>query len=148
MSDTGWIGLGLWISREIVARLGGEDNAFTSWDYTAYFQRIGKEHLGTLMQFEADRMINLVLTDEVMPVLTGTALARELTKLHEEVFRGTAAGAEARLMAQPVPVKWTSRTAPSSPRAWTSRWSPQSGLSPSAWWVAPSSGPKFRGRLP
>ncbi|WP_424360858.1 M16 family metallopeptidase [Methylocystis parvus] len=50
----------------LVAELGGQENAFTSYDYTAYFQRIGKEHLGTLMGFEADRMSNLVLTDEVV----------------------------------------------------------------------------------
>ncbi|WP_457798898.1 M16 family metallopeptidase [Methylocystis sp. S23] len=50
----------------LVAELGGQENAFTSYDYTAYFQRIGKEHLGTLMAFEADRMRNLVLTDEVV----------------------------------------------------------------------------------
>lgn len=50
----------------LVAELGGQENAFTSYDYTAYFQRIGKEHLGTLMEFEADRMTNLVLSDEVV----------------------------------------------------------------------------------
>ncbi|PPD42650.1 MAG: peptidase M16 [Methylocystis sp.] len=50
----------------LVAELGGQENAFTSYDYTAYFQRIGKEHLKTLMAFEADRMRNLVLTDEVV----------------------------------------------------------------------------------
>ncbi len=50
----------------LVAELGGQENAFTSYDYTAYFQRIGKEHLATLMAFEADRMCNLVLTDEVV----------------------------------------------------------------------------------
>lgn len=50
----------------LVAELGGQENAFTSYDYTAYFQRIGKEHLATLMAFEADRMTNLVLTDEVV----------------------------------------------------------------------------------
>lgn len=50
----------------LVAELGGQENAFTSYDYTAYFQRIGKEHLETLMRFEADRMSNLVLTDEVV----------------------------------------------------------------------------------
>jgi zinc protease len=50
----------------LVAELGGQENAFTSYDYTAYFQRIGKEHLATLMEFEADRMRNLVLTDEVV----------------------------------------------------------------------------------
>ena len=50
----------------LVSELGGQENAFTSYDYTAYFQRIGKEHLGTLMEFEADRMTNLVLSDEVV----------------------------------------------------------------------------------
>ena len=51
---------------ETVAELGGQENAFTSNDYTAYFQRAAKEHLGTLMEFEADRMIGLVLSDEVV----------------------------------------------------------------------------------
>ena len=42
----------------LVSDLGGQENAFTSYDFTAYFQRIGKEHLRTLMEFEADRMTN------------------------------------------------------------------------------------------
>jgi zinc protease len=50
----------------LVAELGGQENAFTGYDYTAYFQRIGKEHLETLMRFESDRMTNLVLSDEVV----------------------------------------------------------------------------------
>jgi zinc protease len=41
---------------QAVASLGGQENAFTSYDYTAYFQRVAKEHLGTMMEFEADRM--------------------------------------------------------------------------------------------
>ena len=49
-----------------VAALGGEENAFTSSDYTAYFQRVAKKDLREMMQFEADRMTNLVLTDEVV----------------------------------------------------------------------------------
>ena len=49
---------------KIVARLGGQDNAFTSQDATAYFQRIAKEHLPTVMRMEADRMVNLRLTDK------------------------------------------------------------------------------------
>lgn len=49
-----------------VARLGGQENAFTSQDYTAYFQRVAKEHLGTVMGFEADRMTGLKLSDEVV----------------------------------------------------------------------------------
>lgn len=47
----------------IVARLGGQENAFTSSDYTGYFQRVAKEHLPTVMALEADRMTNLVLTE-------------------------------------------------------------------------------------
>ncbi len=52
----------------IVARNGGQDNAFTSSDYTAYFQRVAIDRLPLVMEMEADRMENLVLTDaEVMP---------------------------------------------------------------------------------
>src|SRR5262245_41573424 len=46
--------------------LGGQENAFTSTDYTGYFQRTTREHLPTLMEFEADRMTGLVLTDDVV----------------------------------------------------------------------------------
>ena len=42
------------------------ENAFTSNDYTAYHQRVAKEHLGLVMAFEADRMENLILTDAVV----------------------------------------------------------------------------------
>lgn len=51
---------------DIVSDLGGQENAFTSNDFTAYFQRIPKEHLAVCMEYEADRMKNLVLTDEVV----------------------------------------------------------------------------------
>jgi zinc protease len=51
-----------------LAEIGGQENAFTTSDYTAYFQRIAKEYLPTVMEFEADRMTGLVLTDEnVLP---------------------------------------------------------------------------------
>ncbi len=42
-----------------VAAAGGRDNAFTSRDYTAYFQQVPKEKLGEMMQLEADRMRHL-----------------------------------------------------------------------------------------
>ncbi len=51
---------------EIVVELGGQENAFTSNDYTAYFQRVPKEHLGRMMEYEADRMTGLVLSDEIV----------------------------------------------------------------------------------
>lgn len=44
---------------KIVKELGGNDNAFTSQDYTAYFQSISVEHLEKMMKMEADRMANL-----------------------------------------------------------------------------------------
>jgi zinc protease len=49
-----------------VSELGGQENAFTSYDYTAYFQRVPKAALKTMMEFEADRMSNLILTDDVV----------------------------------------------------------------------------------
>lgn len=51
---------------EIVARNGGRQNAFTSWDYTAYYQTIAKDRLELVMGLEADRMVNLTLTEEVL----------------------------------------------------------------------------------
>ena len=47
-----------------VARWGGQDNAFTSQDMTAYFQRIPKDRLADVMKMEADRMMNLRLDEE------------------------------------------------------------------------------------
>lgn len=44
---------------EIIRALGGNDNAFTSQDYTAYFQSISSEHLATVMRMEAGRMRGL-----------------------------------------------------------------------------------------
>jgi zinc protease len=49
---------------KIVSRLGGQDNAFTSHDVTGYFQRISKDRLKTVMEMEADRMVNLKLTEK------------------------------------------------------------------------------------
>jgi zinc protease len=51
---------------QVVARIGGQENAFTSQDYTGYFQRVPSEQLRTVMEFEADRMTGLQLTDEVV----------------------------------------------------------------------------------
>lgn len=51
-----------------VTRIGGNENAFTSYDYTGYFQRVPRDQLATIMGFEADRMTGLVLKDEnVLP---------------------------------------------------------------------------------
>jgi zinc protease len=49
---------------KIIARNGGEDNAFTNHDVTAYFQRVAKDRLPKVMEMEADRMTHLRLTEE------------------------------------------------------------------------------------
>jgi len=47
-----------------VAANGGRDNAFTSYDYTAYFQRVAADRLELMMRMESDRMRNIRLTPE------------------------------------------------------------------------------------
>ncbi len=49
-----------------VAAIGGQENAFTSDDYTGFFQRVPREHLKEMMALEADRITGLVLTDDVV----------------------------------------------------------------------------------
>ena len=49
---------------EIVAENGGEDNAFTSRDFTAYFQRVAADRLPMMMEMEADRMTGLVIAPD------------------------------------------------------------------------------------
>ncbi len=48
----------------IVSSNGGVNNAFTSWDYTAYYERVAKQHLGTMMSLEAERMTDLIINDD------------------------------------------------------------------------------------
>ena len=59
-----------------VAAAGGRDNAFTSRDYTAYFQQIPKQQLPEMMQLEADRMRHLTLD--------GKEFAQEIRVVMEE----------------------------------------------------------------
>lgn len=58
-----------------IAKLGGQDNAFTSQDVTAYFQRISRDRLPTVMKMEAERMTKLRL--EVNEVLTERDVIKE-----------------------------------------------------------------------
>jgi zinc protease len=52
---------------QTINEIGGQENAFTSTDYTAFYQRVPREQLETVMAFEADRMTGLVLTDTNVP---------------------------------------------------------------------------------
>jgi len=59
----------------IVRANGGRDNAFTSWDYTAYFQTVAADRLGLIMEMEADRMTGLVLPPEEVETERDVVLA-------------------------------------------------------------------------
>ncbi|HEY2070752.1 MAG TPA: pitrilysin family protein [Rhizomicrobium sp.] len=48
---------------QIVARNGGEDNAFTTHDFTCFYEQIAKDRLPLVMGLDADRMVNLDLSD-------------------------------------------------------------------------------------
>ena len=50
----------------ILARHGGQENAFTSFDYTAYFQKVAHDRLEMVMEMEADRMTNLVINEALV----------------------------------------------------------------------------------
>jgi zinc protease len=77
---------------QVVATIGGQENAFTSSDYTGYFQRVSKDKLKLLMEFEADRMTGLVLTDDVVKP--------ELNVVLEEQYQRVANNPGARLAEQ------------------------------------------------
>jgi zinc protease len=77
---------------QTVLKVGGNENAFTSNDYTGFFQRVPREQLPLMMEFEADRMTGLILKDEnVLP---------ELDVVLEEYNMRVANSPEARLNEQ------------------------------------------------
>ncbi|WP_133130952.1 M16 family metallopeptidase [Legionella yabuuchiae] len=54
----------LGVFSKTISSLGGQENAFTNTDYTAYFEKIAAPHLATSFELEADRMQNLLLDKE------------------------------------------------------------------------------------
>ena len=52
------------IFSQTIAMLGGKENAFTSKDYTAYYQTLPSQYLEQALKFESDRMNNLVIKKE------------------------------------------------------------------------------------
>lgn len=69
---------------KMVADIGGQENAFTSTDYTAYFQRVAKEHLPLMMEMEADRMENLLLTDDMIGAERDVVLEERRMRIDSE----------------------------------------------------------------
>ena len=79
-----------------VAAQGGRDNAFTSYDYTAYFQRVAADRLGLMMEMEADRMTDLALRPEDVATERGVILEERNQRVENEpssLFREQAAAA-------------------------------------------------------
>ncbi len=64
----------------IIDRIGAVDNAFTSNDFTGYFQRVSTRGLETVMRLEADRMRNLSLTDETVRAERGVVEEERLSR--------------------------------------------------------------------
>lgn len=65
---------------EIVAQNGGRDNAFTSYDYTGYFQSIASDRLDLVMELEADRMRNLILDPDQIETERDVVLEERRTR--------------------------------------------------------------------
>ncbi|WP_019645015.1 M16 family metallopeptidase [Novispirillum itersonii] len=68
----------------IIARNGGQDNAFTSSDYTAYYQTIAVDQLPLLMKMEADRMRNLRLDDATVLTERDVVVEERLSRVENE----------------------------------------------------------------
>ncbi|WP_404381406.1 M16 family metallopeptidase [Caenispirillum salinarum] len=69
---------------KIVARNGGNDNAFTSSDYTAYFQNIAADRLDLVMKMEADRMADLRLDEKTVLTERAVVLEERLSRVANE----------------------------------------------------------------
>jgi len=66
----------LGVFSKTISELGGQENAFTGYDYTAYFEKIPAQHLATSFELEADRMQNLLLDK--------SEFAKEIKVIQEE----------------------------------------------------------------
>jgi zinc protease len=69
---------------KIVARNGGRDNAFTSQDYTGYFQSVARDRLELVMRLEADRMTNLVLSEDIVAPERQVVLEERSSRIDNE----------------------------------------------------------------
>jgi len=69
---------------KIVARNGGQDNAFTSSDYTGYYQSIAADRLPLVMEMEADRMANLRLAEDDFQTERAVVVEERLSRTENE----------------------------------------------------------------
>lgn len=69
---------------QIVAAQGGSDNAFTSYDFTGYFQRVAADRLDMVMGMEADRMVNLTLAQGDVDTERNVVLEERATRTESD----------------------------------------------------------------
>ncbi|MAI29996.1 MAG: peptidase M16 [Rickettsiales bacterium] len=67
-----------------VSKIGGSENAFTSYDYTAYYQVFPKSELKKIMKMEADRMTNLTLTEENVEIEKRVILEERFQRIESD----------------------------------------------------------------
>lgn len=65
----------------ILKENGGRGNAFTSYDYTGYYQRVAKDRLSLMMSLEADRMVNLRLDEQNVATERAVVLEERVTRI-------------------------------------------------------------------
>ncbi|MGR3722647.1 M16 family metallopeptidase [Abyssibius alkaniclasticus] len=68
----------------VVESNGGDDNAFTAQDYTGYYQRVAADRLGLMMEMEADRMRNLVLSADNLATERAVVLEERALRTESE----------------------------------------------------------------
>jgi zinc protease len=66
---------------QVVATVGGQENAFTAADYTGYFQRVPRDQLKSMMEFEADRMTGLILPEDLIRPERNVVLEEQSTRV-------------------------------------------------------------------
>jgi zinc protease len=69
---------------KIVARNGGNDNAFTAQDYTGYYQNVARDKLDLVMGLEADRMVNLRLDEEAVRIERNVVLEERRSRTEND----------------------------------------------------------------
>jgi zinc protease len=82
---------------QTIARNGGDDNAFTTQDYTVFHEQIAKDRLRLVMHLEADRMVNLDLSDSAVGTERDVVLAERRTRVDNDPDALTQEQAEAAL---------------------------------------------------
>ena len=86
-----------------IAEIGGSENAFTTYDYTAYYQTVPPDALGTMMEFEADRMRNLILTDAVIGPERDVILEERRSRIENNPRRAARRGGRRRRSTRTIP---------------------------------------------